>query len=73
MVCPAELSGCRIQIHKTSTNGCGGEGVSVGEEAERQEYDAADLGFPQAFPAKLSLLHTQGHLADWPIPRSNEY
>ena len=61
------------EIDKTFTNGVGGEGVSVGEEAERQEYDTVDLGFPQVFPAKLSLLQTRGHLADWPIPRSHQY
>ena len=61
------------EIHKTFTNGCGGGGVSVGEEAERQECGTDDLGFPQVLPAKLSLLQTQGHRADWPIPRSYQY
>lgn len=45
----------------TFTSGCGGEGVNVGEEAERQEYETVSLGFPQAFPVKLSPLQTRGH------------
>ena len=59
------FSGCGIQRFVRLSQMGGREGVNVGEEAQKQEYDTVNLGFLQVLPANLFTLQTRGQPRHW--------